>query len=201
MLPFRRSLYNLTAPAASIVLCSSPFLTQHAGVNRSSMALCYYCARRGGSSWDAAKAAIVASKGAAARGWPTLENPAFEALLSKLYAEGGANHTAAAARASAAPSPSPKWFTRTVATARPSAGGPKAALSSSSSSSGGGEAASATKDWQEQLRETGVHGGRTYGCWEDGRQGGVWVRGVPGKGRPWEGKGDCPIGLGAELPW
>lgn len=57
----------------------------HAGVNRSSLALCYYCAKAGGCGWLQAKAAIVGAKGVAARGWPTLENAAFERFLARRF--------------------------------------------------------------------------------------------------------------------
>ena len=56
----------------------------NAGVNRSSLCMCYYvltvctCAR---TSWRATKESIVLAKKAAAKGWPTLVNVAFEAFL------------------------------------------------------------------------------------------------------------------------
>ena len=62
----------------------------HAGVNRSSLALCYYAARYGNVGWQGAKAALIAAKGGAARGWPTLENAAFERFLGRCCASGSA---------------------------------------------------------------------------------------------------------------
>ena len=153
-----------------------------AGVNRSSLALCVYVARHGNCSWQQAKAALVAAKGGAARGWPTLENAAFEAYLRRTF---GDMHDGAASSCQpreessgigeAAPKPTPKWFWRTVATARSSTD---------------------CESWEAKLRNHGIDPkrGRTWGCWEKGRKGGVWVRGVPGQQRPWEGRGDSALG-------
>ena len=46
------------------------------------------------------------------------------------------------------------------------------------------------RDFDEQMRERGIDpkSGRAWGCWEGGRPGGLWVRGVPSKPRPWEAK-------------
>jgi len=147
-----------------------------AGINRSSLALCYYCVCYGSAceSWQQVKEALIEAKGAAASGWPTLGNNAFEAYLSRRFPP------PAAAATSKAPVPSgtERWFWRTVATARPSTGGP-----------GSDPDAAATKqrEWEEGMRKAGIDPktGRTYGCWAGGRVGGRWIRGVPGKKRPW----------------
>ena len=140
-----------------------------AGVNRSSLALCYYCVKHGSASWQQAKAAIIRAKGGAAAGWPTLANQAFEAYLERCCSTSageGAAKTEAYGR----------WFWRTVATARPSTGGLDPA-----------EAKARRREQEERMRAEGINPktGKTYGCWANGRQGGRWIRGVPNEKRPW----------------
>lgn len=162
----------------------------HAGVNRSSLALCYYLQKYGLVGWQHAKDALVAAKRGAASGWPTLENGAFVAYLGRRFADAASSSSSVAASgAAAAPaaaenpvaSPPPRWFWRTVATARPSSGAPGADPE---------EAARRRREADERMRSHGVdpRTGRTWGCWERGRPGGIWVRGVPGQRRPW---GEC----------
>lgn len=169
-----------------------------AGINRSSLALCYYCTKSGAVSWQQAKAALVAAKGHAARSWPTLENQAFEAFLRRWF------DSAPVSPQPLPPQPEVKavgkrkdreghlqsdvkakekckargehWFWRTVATARPSTRG---AL----------DPQAVTLAWEAGLRAQGINPktGRTWGCWENGKQGGRWIRGEPGKRRPWPG--------------
>ena len=169
---------HLDRMAAAVESAATPrvvFVCQ-AGINRSSLALCYYCAKHSGGacgSWQQARNALVDAKGAAASGWPTLANTAFEAYLSRRFPL-------------PAPPPTPllsgeeRWFWRTVATARPSTGGPGADPT---------VAATKQREWEEGMRRRGIDPktGRTYGCWANGRVGGRWIRGVPGKKRPWTG--------------
>lgn len=158
-----------------------------AGVNRSSLALCYYVAKYGSCCWQEAKAALITGKGSAGKGWPTLENSSFEAFLGRRFAE--PPHACAEEVAAAVV---PNWFWRTVATARRSTGGP------------GSDREAAEKIRRESEAEMRRHGvdpkrGRVWGCWERGRVGrGVWVRGVPKQNRPWEGRGEAPLGEGEE---
>jgi hypothetical protein len=58
-----------------------------AGVNRSTLALCYYLACAGTCTWQEARAKLVSAKRAAAVGWPTLANRAFEAFLDERFPE------------------------------------------------------------------------------------------------------------------
>ena len=61
-----------------------------AGVNRSTLALCYYCAKHGScGGWEEAKVALVRAKGHASAGWPTLSNHAFEGFLCRCFSTGG----------------------------------------------------------------------------------------------------------------
>ena len=173
--------YTWAADAARVVFVC------HAGVNRSSLALCYYLQKYGLVGWQQAKDALVAAKRGAASGWPTLENGAFVAYLARHFGSAGSSSAvgdgAASAPAAATPvaPPPPRWFWRTVATARPSTGGPGADPE---------EAARRRQEADERMRSQGVdpRTGRTWGCWERGRPGGIWVRGVPGQRRPW---GEC----------
>ena len=57
-----------------------------AGVNRSALALIYYCCTTTpGLSWRAALDAIVTAKQASSRNWPTLENEAFCDFLERKF--------------------------------------------------------------------------------------------------------------------
>ena len=179
---------HLDRMAAAIETAATPrivFVCQ-AGVNRSSLALCYYCGKHGGVCWQQAKTALVLAKGSAAAGWPTLENRAFEAFLARRF---GAAATAPPPVPTVATQPvaptvtiagNARWFWRTVATNRPSTGGP---------GTDPAMAAAKQREWEAGLRRQGIDPkiGRTYGCWADGRAGGRWIRGVPGKKRPWGG--------------
>ena len=173
--------YTWAADAARVVFVC------HAGVNRSSLALCYYLQKYGLVGWQQAKDALVAAKRGAASGWPTLENGAFVAYLARHFGSAASSSAvgdgAASAPAAATPvaPPPPRWFWRTVATARPSTGGTGADPE---------EAARRRQEADERMRSQGVdpRTGRTWGCWERGRPGGIWVRGVPGQRRPW---GEC----------
>ena len=158
--------YLWAADAARIVFVC------HAGINRSSLALCYYLNKYGTVSWRQARDALVTAKRGAASGWPTLENASFVAYLSRRFA----NDVAAAG------APQPHWFWRTVATARPSTGGPDHGPGDPE------EALRRRRELDEGMRRQGIdpRSGRTWGCWDRGRRGGVWVRGVPGKPRPWD---------------
>ena len=176
---------HLDRMAAAVDSAATPrvvFVCQ-AGINRSSLALCYYCVKHGGGchkgSWKRVKQALVEAKGAAASGWPTLVNAAFEAYLSRRF-------PLAAAATSQTPLEAGKerWFWRTVVTARPSLGGKGVDPA---------VAAARQREWEEEMRWRGIDPktGRTYGCWANGRVGGQWIRGVPGKKRPWtEGDDD-----------
>ena len=78
---------HLAKMAANVKAAATPrvvFVCQ-VGVNRSSLALCYYVATYGRCSWQEAKASIIAAKGGAAAGWPTLANAAFEAYLGRRF--------------------------------------------------------------------------------------------------------------------
>ena len=174
---------HLDRMTAAVEAAATPrvaFVCQ-AGINRSSLALCYYCATCGTCDWQQTKAALVMAKGAAAVAWPTLENRAFEAYLHRRF---GTVTVSADASQAVMPSGGPtsarevRWFWRTVATNRPSTGGP-----------GTDPATVAAKqhEWEAGLKRQGIdpRTGRTYGCWADGRVGGRWIRGVPGKKRPW----------------
>ena len=58
-----------------------------AGVNRSSLALCYYLASCGTCTWREAEAALTRAKRGAAAGWPTLANRAFVRYLEQRFPE------------------------------------------------------------------------------------------------------------------
>lgn len=156
-----------------------------AGINRSSLALCWYCHTRGqSSSWQAVKAAIARAKRGAASGWPTLVNAAFEAFLSR-HLDHGASGSKKRVRDTVddqeQKEPSRvRWFWRTVVTARPSTGGPDTDPK---------VAEAKLHEWAVQLRQKGIdpQTGKTYGCWAGGKVGGQWIRGVPNESRPWEG--------------
>ena len=63
----------------------------NAGVNRSTLALCFYSATYGRMTWEQARSALVAAKGGAARGWPTLQNTAFESFLARRFGSSSAS--------------------------------------------------------------------------------------------------------------
>ena len=161
-----------------------------AGVNRSSLALCYYCNKHGGgASGQQAKAALINATGAAAAGWPTLENKAFEAFLERCCStskpkqagstrSAGGEEDTGKKRAKVEKPAYGRWFWRTAATARSSTGGP---------STDPAEAAARRTEEEARMREQGIDPktGRTYGCWANGRVGGRWIRGVPNEKRPW----------------
>ena len=164
----------------------------HAGINRSSLALCYYCVTHGSvSSWQEARSALIAAKGGSAQGWPTLQNAAFLSYLER-HSGGGSsrNSSAPSARGAADSSPSePHWFWRTIASARQSTGGKDADPEA---------ARLAQVESDDRRRNLGIDPktGRVWGCWAYGKQGGVWVRGMPRQRRPWEGRDGASLGEG-----
>ena len=167
----------------------------NAGINRSTLALCFYSASYGSATWQQAKSALIAAKGGGARGWPTLQNAAFESYLERRFGGGSSGDRMSAAASgdgSAASSltRAPRWFWRTVATARASTGGKGADPDA---------ARQARIEFEARQRRAGIDTktGRTWGCWANGRPGGIWVRGVPGQPRPWESKDSAPLGEGA----
>ena len=165
-------LQTLARMAAKVWSANTPrvvFVCQ-AGVNRSALALCFYICRHGSCGWQQTHAAIVSAKGEAAGGWPTLANAAFVALLQQHCSGSPTQPTTAA--------PTPRWFWRTVATARPSTGGKGADPE---------DVKRRRLEWEASLREAGTDPkrGRTWGCWLNGRQRGTWIRGVPNQPRPW----------------
>ena len=161
-----------------------------AGINRSTLALCYYCAKHGScGSWEQAKTALVRAKGHASAGWPTLTNVAFETFLRRCFSSGSSSSSSSSKErrrpevkveqaSSSSSVKSVKWFWRTVATARPGTGGPGTDPQA---------AATMRREWEERMRENGIDPktGRTDGCWAGGRVGGRWIRGVPNEARPW----------------
>ena len=73
---------------------------------------------------------------------------------------------------------STKWFWRTLATARPSTGGPGTSADA---------AAKRQREWEQRQRDEGIVSGRQYGRWEQSATGSKrWRRGVPKEERPWD---------------
>ena len=73
---------------------------------------------------------------------------------------------------------STKWFWRTLATARPSTGGPGTSADA---------AAKLRREWEQRHRDEGIVSGRQYGRWEQSATGSKrWRRGVPKEERPWD---------------
>lgn len=71
-----------------------------------------------------------------------------------------------------------KWFYRTLATARPSTGGPGTSAE---------VAAKRQREWEQRQRDEGIINGKQYGRWEQTATGGKrWRRGVPKEDRPWD---------------
>ena len=180
----------------------------NAGVNRSSLALCYYAARHGKVGWQDAKAAVIAAKGGAARGWPTLENAAFESFLGRCCVSGSA--TAAPWWASTPVAwTEPTWHWRTSKhPARPSTGGKT--LPGEDATQKAKRLRRTQRDFYFGLLNTGVRNGDQWGCWDPSRAAGSggaaarmtpgeWVRGVPNEPRPWESRrGAAPLGMGLD---
>lgn len=70
-----------------------------------------------------------------------------------------------------------KWFYRTLATARPSTGGPGTSAE---------VAAKRQREWEQRQRDEGIVNGKQYGRWEQTATGSKrWRRGVPKDDRPW----------------
>lgn len=85
----RRTLDSMVEAIDAVQDCDRVLFVCQAGINRSSLALCYYCASSaGGCGWRSAKQALVDAKGASSPGWPTLSNIAFEAFLERRF-DGG----------------------------------------------------------------------------------------------------------------
>lgn len=158
----------------------------NAGINRSSLALCFYSASYGCANFQQVKSALIDAKGGAARGWPTLQNVAFEAYLKRHF---GSSSSVSNPGSAVSLAKAPRWFWRTVATARASTGGKGADPEL---------ARQAQIEREAEQRNVGIDPktGRTWGCWANGRPGGTWVRGVPGKPRPWQSKDGAPLGQG-----
>lgn len=79
------------------------------------------------------------------------------------------------------------WFWRTVATARPSTGHPwlrDPDATAFQAAGAAGRAAKLSADWKERQRAAGIVNGRGYGRWDEH---GNWLRGDPGKRRPYSG--------------
>ena len=83
----RRTLDSMVMAIDEARECTRVLFVCQAGINRSSLALCYYCAASGqaGCSWRDAKRALIEAKGPSATGWPTLSNTAFEAFLVRRF--------------------------------------------------------------------------------------------------------------------
>ena len=92
------------------------------------------------------------------------------------------------------------WYWRTIATARPSTGhawlrDPEATAAQVAGAAG--RAAKMSADWHERQRASGIVDGRSYGRWDEH---GSWVRGDPGKRRPFSGTDDAAVVAVSELP-
>ena len=152
---------HLDKMAAFVWAASTPrvvFVCQ-AGVNRSALAMCYYVAKHGSCNWQEAKAALIAGKGSVGSGWPTLDNTAFEAYLGRRFATPPRQPRSADTEEEEASVKvvAPKWFWRTVSTARRSTGGP------------GSDPQAAEQSRQEEEATMRTHGidpkrGRVWGC-------------------------------------
>jgi hypothetical protein len=72
----------------------------------------------------------------------------------------------------------PKNFWRTLATARPSTGGPNTSAADREAM------AKKHEEWKARQKQLGVVNGKSYGHWKDGRAGGRWVRVDPKTQQP-----------------